>query len=378
MKHMLTYHPEHEYLNALRYISEHGTATTDRTGTGTISVFGHMNMEFDLRNDKGDAIVPALTTKRIHLPSVLHELIWMLSGDTNVRYLKENKVRIWDEWVNPATAEYRTLSETERYNKMSIADRENYVEVTNHMREDGRTENFIAHMQHELINKAGVPTRELVAGDLGPVYGSQWRAWEDTRHVPYAEYQAYVDRGFNYLASIDYEGHKAIVTRKIDQLARLESRIQSNPDCRRLIISAWNVARLDEMQLPPCHTLAQWKIEEIDGSRYLHCKLYQRSGDFFLGVPFNIVFYSVMTHMLAHVFNLIPGKFFHTFGDAHIYTNHFDQVATQLDREPNAPFPTIKFSPESFDYKSIADFKYSDIMIEDYQHQSQISAPVAV
>lgn len=262
-----------QYLDFLQHILDSGTQKTDRTGTGTISVFGYQ-MRFDLQ--KG---FPLVTTKKIHVKSIIHELLWFLKGQTNIAYLKENGVSIWDEWAD---------------------------------------EN----------------------GDLGPVYGKQWRSWE------------------------------AKDGKVVDQIADLISQIKRTPDSRRLIVSAWNVGELPEMALMPCHTLFQFYVA---GGK-LSCQLYQRSADAFLGVPFNIASYALLTLMIAQVCGLEAGDFVHTFGDAHVYNNHLEQVSLQLSREPY-PLPVMKINP---DIKDIFDFKYDDFELENYQSHPGIKAPVAV
>jgi thymidylate synthase len=262
-----------QYLDFLQDILHNGTKKEDRTGTGTISVFGRQ-MRFDL--GKG---FPLVTTKKLHLKSIIHELLWFLKGDTNIRYLKENGVRIWDEWAD----------------------------------EDG---------------------------NLGPVYGHQWRSWS----APNGE--------------------------TIDQISNLIEDINKNPDSRRLIVSAWNPADVPNMALPPCHLLFQFYV--ADGK--LSCQLYQRSADSFLGVPFNIASYALLTLMVAQVTGLKPGEFIHTIGDAHIYSNHIEQVELQLSREPK-PLPQMKLNP---DIKSIFDFKYEDFELLDYEAHPHIKGVVSV
>ncbi|MBD9525676.1 thymidylate synthase [Paracoccus sp. PAR01] len=269
-----------QYLDALRTVLEQGQPSTDRTGTGTISHFG-MQCRYPL--DQG---FPLVTTKKLHLKSIVHELLWFLSGDTNIRYLKENGVSIWDEWAD---------------------------------------EN----------------------GDLGPVYGHQWRHFPTVR---------------------DEDGR--VVVGEVDQIAELVERIRKSPDSRRLIVSAWNPGEVDQMALPPCHTL--WQVR-IQGGK-LHLQLYQRSADMFLGVPFNIASYALLTHMLAHVTGYEAGDFIHTMGDAHIYSNHLDQVQTQLAREPRA-LPRLRITRE---VKSIFDFRFEDFEFLDYDPAPAIKAPVAV
>ncbi|KMN30330.1 thymidylate synthase [Chromobacterium sp. LK1] len=262
-----------QYLELMRHVQEHGHDKSDRTGTGTRSVFGHQ-MRFDLQQG-----FPLVTTKKCHLRSIIHELLWFLSGDTNIRYLKENGVSIWDDWAD---------------------------------------EN----------------------GDLGPVYGYQWRSWPapDGRHI--------------------------------DQIANVVAMIKNNPDSRRLIVSAWNPALVDEMALPPCHSLFQFYV--ADGK--LSCQLYQRSADIFLGVPFNIASYALLTMMVAQVCGLQAGDFVHTLGDAHLYSNHLEQAELQLSREPR-PLPTMRINPQ---VKDIFGFKFEDFELEGYDPHPHIKAAVAV
>ncbi len=261
------------YLDLLRHVLDYGTEKTDRTGTGTRSVFG-WQMRFDLADG-----FPLVTTKKLHLKSIVHELIWFLRGDTNIAYLKEHGVRIWDEWADDN-------------------------------------------------------------GDLGPVYGRQWRAWTAA------------DGG------------------TVDQIARVIDEIRRNPDSRRLIVSAWNVGELSKMALQPCHTMFQFYV--ADGK--LSCQLYQRSGDIFLGVPFNIASYALLTHMIAQVCGLAVGDFVHTLGDAHLYNNHVEQARLQLTREAR-PLPRLKLNPE---VGSVFDFRFEDIAIEGYAPHPAIKAAVAV
>jgi thymidylate synthase len=261
------------YLDLLRHVRDHGTEKSDRTGTGTRSVFG-WQMRYDLA--KG---FPLVTTKKLHLRSIVHELIWFLQGDTNVAYLKENGVSIWDEWAD-------------------------------------------------------------ANGDLGPVYGRQWRAW------PTADGKV------------------------VDQIAWVVDEIKRNPDSRRLIVSAWNVGELPKMALMPCHTMFQFYV----ANGKLSCQLYQRSGDIFLGIPFNIASYALLTHMIAQVTGLDVGDFVHTLGDAHLYSNHLEQADKQLLREPRT-LPRLSLNP---DVKSIFDFRFEDVAILDYDPYPAIKAPVAV
>jgi thymidylate synthase len=275
-----------QYHDALREILEHGEVSTDRTGTGTIAHFG-MQMRYPLSDG-----FPLVTTKKVHLRSIIHELLWFLSGDTNIRYLKENGVSIWDEWAD---------------------------------------EN----------------------GDLGPVYGRQWR------HFPALEPTAETLKG----APLFRAG-------SCDQIADLVANIQNSPDSRRLIVSAWNPGELSNMALPPCHTM--WQVRVLNGR--MHLQLYQRSADMFLGVPFNIASYALLLQMLAQVTGYIPGDFVHSIGDAHIYSNHMDQVEKLLARDLR-PLPTMQIKRNVM---SVFDFKFEDFEIVDYDPHSAISAPVAV
>ncbi len=262
-----------QYLDLMRHVMANGTQKHDRTGTGTISVFGYQ-MRFNLAEG-----FPMVTTKKLHLKSIIHELIWFLSGDTNIRYLKENGVKIWDEWAD----------------------------------EDG---------------------------NLGPVYGSQWRSWPtpDGRHI--------------------------------DQISQIIDQIKNNPDSRRIIVSAWNVAEIENMALPPCHSFFQFYV--ADGK--LSCQLYQRSADIFLGVPFNIASYALLTMMVAQVCDLQVGDFVHTLGDAHLYNNHLEQTELQLSRLPK-PLPLMRINPE---VKNIFEFKFDDFSLENYDPHPHIKGAVAI
>ncbi len=259
------------YLDLLKHVLENGEKRSDRTGTGTLSVFGHQN-----RYDLSDGF-PLVTTKKCHLRSIIHELLWFLSGDTNIKYLKDNKVSIWDEWADEK-------------------------------------------------------------GNLGPVYGYQWRNWGGTG---------------------------------LDQIADVVERIKKDPSSRRLIVNAWNVTDVNKMALPPCHTMFQFYVH---GEGRLSCQLYQRSADLFLGVPFNIASYALLTMMVAQVCDLKPGHFVHTFGDLHLYSNHLEQARLQLTREP-LPLPVMKLNPA---VRSIFDFKYEDFTLEGYDPHPAIAAPISV
>ena len=262
-----------QYLDLMRYVLERGVEKNDRTGTGTLSTFGYQ-MRFDLADG-----FPLLTTKKLHLKSIVYELLWMLNGDTNIRYLNENGVRIWDEWAD-------------------------------------------------------------AEGELGPVYGAQWRSWSGP------------------------DGDRT------DQISWVVEEIKRNPDSRRLVVSAWNPAQVDQMALPPCHAMFQFYVR----NGRLSCQLYQRSGDIFLGVPFNIASYALLTQMMAQVTQLEPGEFIHTLGDAHLYRNHLDQARLQLHREPH-PLPRLELNPE---VHSILEFDYRDFTLTGYEPHPHIKAAISV
>ncbi|MDW8419134.1 MAG: thymidylate synthase [Chitinophagales bacterium] len=291
-----------QYQELLRHVLEHGVEKNDRTGTGTYSVFGYQ-MRFNLKEG-----FPLLTTKKLHVKSIIHELLWFLKGETNIRYLCQHGVRIWDDWP---------------YNR--------YRQSKEFAGEDMKQ--FAARIasDKEFADKWG---------DLGPVYGRQWRSWP----AP--------DGSF------------------VDQISSVIEQIKKNPDSRRLIVSAWNVPYIDAMELPPCHTLFQFYV--ANGA--LSCQLYQRSADLFLGVPFNIASYALLTMMVAQVTDLAPGEFIHTFGDVHLYKNHVEQARLQLSREPR-PLPQMVLNPS---VKNIFDFRYEDFTLLNYNPHPHIAADVAV
>ena len=299
-----------QYLDLVRHIRDHGVKKQDRTGTGTQSIFGHQ-MRFDLSQG-----FPLVTTKKVHLKSILHELLWFIRGDTNIRYLVENDVGIWNDWPYQSW-----LRQTGQEHDFPMYSPEWKAKMKEFVQQIKDSEEFARRY-----------------GDLGPVYGHQWR---------------------------NFEG--------VDQLAQVVADIKSNPDSRRLIVSAWNPKDIPVMVksgLPPCHSLFQFYV--IEGR--LSCQLYQRSADVFLGVPFNIASYAILTLMIAQVTGLQPGDFVHTFGDAHLYSNHMDQVEEQLAREPY-PLPTLSINP---DVDDLFDFVYDDFDLLEYQCHGPISAPVAV
>jgi len=289
-----------QYHDALRTILEKGEASTDRTGTGTVSYFG-MQSRYDLAEG-----FPMVTTKKLHQKSIIHELLWFLSGDTNIRYLLEHGVRIWTEWP--------------------------YKAYTQAMEAQGHTPLSMPEFEQRIVADAEFAR---AWGGIGPAYGAQWR---------------------------NFNG--------VDQIQALLDDLHTRPDSRRHIVSAWNPAEVPHMALPPCHTL--WQVRIAGGK--LHLQLYQRSADMFLGVPFNIASYALLAHMLAHVTDYEVGTFVHTLGDAHIYTNHLDQVHLQLTRTPKA-LPTLRFARK---VESLFDFRFEDVLIEGYDPDPAIKAPVAV
>lgn len=297
-----------QYQQLLQHILDSGTFKSDRTGTGTYSVFGYQ-MRFNLQDG-----FPLVTTKKLHLKSIIHELLWFLKGESNIRYLCKNGVRIWDDWPY---AKYKASTEFGGEDMKAFA--------------------------------ARIASDEAFAerwGNLGPVYGVQWRSWQGAQGET------------------------------IDQISELIQQLKSNPDSRRLIVSAWNVPYINQMALPPCHTMFQFytAIDEASGKRKLSCQLYQRSADVFLGVPFNIASYALFTMMVAQVCDMVPGDFVHTLGDAHLYANHIEQSRTQLKREPFA-LPTMRINSA---VRDIFEFAFEDFTLENYQAHPHIAAEVAV
>lgn len=362
------------YLDGLKYILENGNLREDRTNTGTLSVFG-MQERYDLSNNK----LPVITTKKIHLKSIIHELIWMLSGDSRVDYLIDNGVTIWNEWVKPETAEYEYFSNEAL---LELIDglpkyRMREMDVLGYHLDPNCTESI--HAYFRAIFERDVPKR-LISGDLGPVYGKQWRNIEDIRIVSEWE-DTGTPVGFSESDSTTYldetTGERIrVYKRKIDQIAELLDNLKNDPYSRRHVISAWHVPHIEEMALPPCHTLFQFYVrdDKETGRKKLSCHLYMRSNDNFLGKPFNITFYSILTHAIANQLDMDADEFIWSAGDSHIYSNHMDQVKLQLSREPYEQ-PTIEFSKKG---KSILELDYNDIKINNYTSHDKITAPVAV
>lgn len=365
---------ETQYLNWLQHIYQNGEDRSDRTGVGTRSIFGEVNMRFDLLQGM-KRVVPLLNTKDVHFHSIKHELLWMLSGSSDIAYLKANGVRIWDEWVVKGTEKWELIPLPDRIASLDQDMAKEYWLTQDEWEAKGITEDARRELSVAWLDLRSVGTVRLIGGDLGPVYGKQWRQWEDTRLIREDQWQEMRGRGFKIFT--DQIGDRYVITRTIDQLERLESRMKSNPECRRLILSAWNVAKLDEMALQPCHVLAQFYVRQTTEGCVLDCKLYQRSGDFLLGIPFNITFYALLTHMLAYTHGFKPGRLYHTVGDAHIYSNHFEQVATQLGRRIESDFPEVQFV-NAEKHHSVADYVGENILLKGYSPQAAIKAKVAV
>ncbi|UNI71597.1 putative thymidylate synthase [Pseudomonas phage Churi] len=484
-----------QYLNSIRLVKEHGVHKGDRTGTGTQSMFGQQE-RYSLRNN----VLPVVTTKKIHLPSVIHELFWMLSGDTRVDYLIENGVRIWNEWVKPNTAMYRELNQEELDSAIlkkvggpfalyfhclddeviiqtrdefeaSLSDDEiasfwnqyptinidathvigvntsQWLAVSTIDFDESVTPELIKYEYGKRLYKLlfGVKPLKLIGGDLGAVYGKTWRDLEDTRVIPKYEWVDYEKRGFNFVVDIPgtcMENDRCVVTRRIDQIQDIIDQLRTNPDSRRIIVCAWAPHLVDEQALPPCHSFFQFWTRELTvdervqalyqtqieadayhdqisgeitrgqppfGSaeqvkaflricrgyekatdeavvewldqhgapkRAISCQLYQRSCDTFLGKPFNITFYSLLTHMLANQMNMIAEEFIWTGGDVHIYSNHQEQTDLQLTREPKVQ-PIIRFKEEAIG-KDIREIGVDDFVIENYEYHPHIAGKVAI
>ncbi len=314
---------EQAYLDLCKHVMENGSDRGDRTGTGTRSVFGHQ-MRFDLTEN-----FPLLTTKRVPLRLIVSELLWFLKGDTNIRYLLKHNNNIWNEWA------FKKWVDSDDYTGPDMQDFGLRSQQDEQFKE--QYEEQLALFKEKILTDDSFAE---IYGELGNVYGKQWRAWEGPNHGV------------------------------IDQIKQVIEQIKTSPSSRRLIVSAWNPDDVPTMALPPCHTLFQFYVQ--DGK--LSCQLYQRSGDIFLGIPFNIASYSLLTHLIAHECGLAVGEFIHTIGDAHIYQNHFEQIKTQLSRDPKEG-PTLQLNQ---DKKSIFDFEVEDIRVENYHPHPAIKAPVAV
>lgn len=455
----------HQYLHTLDLVKRLGVHKGDRTGTGTQSRFGHQE-RYSLRNNR----IPVITTKKIHLASVIHELFWMLSGDTRVDYLIANGVRIWNEWVKPETAVYAAMDEEAILKAVTTHiggpfvmyfhwadDSSPVVETVAEFESDMVPETIQAFWDEYSVNReeiqyvVGVNVAAwntlstegfdeakdpegiraeynkrlyrallhkepecLVGGDLGAVYGKTWRDIEDTRVVMKYDWSDYEARGFDFVVDIpgtSMETDRCVVTRRIDQIQDIIDQLRENPDSRRIIVCAWAPQLVDEQALPPCHSFFQFWTRELtlnervdwlkenrkdlvipenSGDEYLtawmnhqgtpvralSCQLYQRSTDTFLGLPFNITFYSLLTHMLANQLNMVAEEFIWTGGDTHVYSNHQEQTELQLTREPYEE-PTIRFRTEAIG-KDIREISMGDFVIENYDYHPHIAGKVAV
>jgi len=455
-----------QYLDSIVDIKENGVFKGDRTGTGTQSKLGQQE-RYSLR----DNTLPVMTTKKIHLPSIIHELIWMLSGDTRVDYLIENGVRIWNEWVKPHTAEHRALmpGELRKALQPKIGDRHLLVFVYGEQRpikvtdyntyleslsdeqavdfkqqftdEQLTTAEYVIELTPQDWRRVSTPDfkeyltpnlipyeydqrlyrllfdkepMKLIGGDLGAVYGKTWRDIEDTRVIPKYDWVDYEARGFDFVVDIpgtSFENDRCVVTRRIDQIQDIIDQLRSSPDSRRIIVCAWAPQLVDEQALPPCHSFFQFWTRALTNTergelllkaqpetyhylsdnetflmdaadlndipkRGISCHLYQRSVDTFLGKPFNITFYSLLTHWLANQLNMVADEFVWTGGDCHIYSNHQEQTDLQLTREPKA-LPTIRFTPEAKG-KDIREIRPEDFEILNYEYHPHIAGKVAV
>lgn len=447
-------HHDTQYLNLLEDILDHGTQKGDRTGTGTLCTVGQ-TMKFDLTGGR----IPLLTTKKVLSRLIIHELLWMISGDTNIRYLKDNNVSIWDDWLIAGTEEYRDLSVDERYalyekHMQDVQKRTNdaiakapddpAVAMYPHVAVLSRVTFHTDDELHRAMDGFDIPRQALIAGDIGKGYGSQWRAWTDTRIIGIDQVDAYAKRGFslqgrleeNALANMGAGQPQVVVQRVIDQLAEAVRLLKENPDSRRIIVSAWNVAEIDEMALPPCHLLFHfctemlWTVNsdgkkeydfpecvriarengsnnveamylayqdildsgvdttcilsDIEGEfkdygvkqRKLSCVMYQRSVDTMLGAPFNIVQYALMVHLMAQAVDMSPNTFTWDGGDVHIYSNHTNGAEEQLGRSPMKEVVSrVKLNK---DIKNLFDFKFEDIEIMGYHSHGPIKFEIAV
>lgn len=383
---------EEGYLTVAEHLLYNGAIKEDRTGTGTRSDFGTISVEYDLEM-QGNPTVCLPSTKKVFWEKAVVELIWMLSGSNRLKFLIDNGVTFWNNWVIPGTEVWETFDWQQRRDSMTKVQKAKFAtwfdELTGGQDESGFPELSQAHFDAVTakLDEWGIADLRLIDGDLGPVYGVQWRYWQDFRLVdPSVLYTGgteawdkYGSKGFEHFGRAD--NGQLMIGRVIDQIKKLETAIECRDQkaARRLVLTAWNAAFIEEMALPPCHTLAQWCIEpDADGNEVLHCKLYQRSGDWFLGVPYNVAFYSIFTHMLCAAFAIRPGVLYHTVGDAHIYSNHVDQIKQQLATPINPESkPILQFNRIEHG-QSLLDFRIEDVAITGYLPGEHIAAPVAV
>jgi thymidylate synthase len=379
-----------QYKDNIRYILSEGEERTDRTGVRTMSAFGDIGHKIDLRR-----AYPATSLKRLAFQTMKVETIdWMLQGKCDLKTLKEKGVRIWDQNVIPGTEIYRELCVEERLGLLTEKQKESF----DAFREELRAIKGLSSTEYEdafnaKLNNWGIKEEELIDGALGPIYGKQWRAWEDVRIVDIkdwiANWKAYADRGFDVVDYFEYDDRiqdsprktHVVIKREIDQVMDVEKAIKNRSDSRRIILTGWNVAQLDEMSLPPCHTMAQWYVSQKrdeNGLQFLDCKLYQRSADFLLGVPFNVAQYALITEMYAKAHGLRARFLHHTVGDAHIYMNHLEQgfVAEIMNRPVIHKAPKLQI--KSLEQSSILDFTVGDFSLVGYEsHDAQKNVPIA-
>lgn len=422
----MTNHVDKQYKGLIDRISADGVDKVDRTGVGSRSVFG-AQMRFDISDGK----LPLLTTKKVHTRMIIHELLWMLSGDTNVRYLKENNVNIWDSWVDPETAVYRDLTIDEIQTAVAkergvgrvVLDHTVTTEELGRLSNDGDVSVFCGldlttdpwqSVYRKVFEKE---PRTLVAGELPKIYQHQWRHWEDTRMVTFDEAELKEPEGYEVVGEgalfengHGIDGERAVIHREIDQITNAIEQLKANPDSRRILVSAWNAAEIDEMALPPCHTLFQFWTRELSFEertvmakekgfligedpqggtdnatlvldtlevprRALSCQLYQRSADIPLGVPFNIVQYTLLAHMVAHVTGMVAEEFIWSGGDCHVYSDQWKALEEQFERDPlESNGAKLWLNPEVTD---IDDFSFNDLRIDGYQSHPTVKFPSA-
>ncbi|MND37652.1 Thymidylate synthase [compost metagenome] len=379
-----------EFRGVLKHILDHGEVRNDRTKTGTISVFGSVNYSLDLRDG-----FPAITAKILRFVTMKKETMkWMLEGKSDLKTLKDINVNIWDQNVKPGTEVYEKLWIEDRVKLLSAAQKAEFDAFREELR---ASQPSLDSLEYEAafdakLNNWGIPDKKLVDGDLGLIYGKQWRAWDDIRIIDSADWRAdpagFAAKGYAVIGKM-FNGWEIAIGRKVDQIAAVEEaikneirfhngEIEKHSAGRRIILTGWNVAQLDEMSLPPCHTMAQWYVSSNkngNGKYYLDCKLYMRSNDMFLGAPFNVAQYAMLTEMLAHAHGLQARNMHITIGDAHIYSNHVEQVREQLSR------PIIYKSPKleikSGPVKSILDIQLEDVNLVGYESYETIKAPIA-
>lgn len=393
------------YLDILGDIMDNGVRKGDRTGTGTLSRFG-TQARFNLKDNR----LPLLSLRKVFHRSFIHETLWFLSGSTDIQYLKENNVSIWDSWVKPGTERYRELTMKERCELLSLKGEEAINQFADHVLEVRGSDNMkpltedIENQHHAFMDTLEIPRTVLSGGSIGTgAYGSQWRAWEDTRIVQKNEVPQYLEKGYRFIGDLTYGGC-SVVQRKIDQIANVVKHLKENPDSRRILLVAYNPAKVDDCQLPPCHSLVQWWSRELTleerielyvakhgdpgseinhqwltgqgiAERALSCMLYMRSSDYPVGAVFNIPQYALLTHMLAHVTGMVAEELVFTGADTHAYSDQIDGVLELLQREGYEAEARVHLNPAITD---IDDFVFEDIEVTSYEHDGVIRFPVAV